>query len=139
MLVATTGIAPAVAGAAAVLYRAGTFWVPALGGGVATAWYATRRPRPPDDRPGESGTSPSQPRTGAVDADVAGGVSPVPVLLVAVTVALVVFVVVIVHRRRLLVEPENPVVHVTRDAALVVLSFGATWVALRQVPDRPGH
>ncbi len=41
-LVATTGIGAAAAGAAAVLYRAGAFWLPSVAGGVVTAWYATR-------------------------------------------------------------------------------------------------
>lgn len=43
-LITTTEITAAVAGAAALLYRASAFWIPALSGGFITAWYLTHQP-----------------------------------------------------------------------------------------------
>ncbi len=42
-LVTMTGMSSAVAGAAALLYRASAFWIPALSGGFITAWYLTHK------------------------------------------------------------------------------------------------
>lgn len=128
LIMATTGIGAVDAGAAALLYRAGAFWLPSLVGGLATAWYATR--------PSRAG------RTAAAGADGDGANTPdsgvisepgssLTTLLVAVTAALVVLVTVGIHRRDLLFEPESVVVHATRDAAVVVMSFATTWLVFR--------
>ncbi|ERG97201.1 lysylphosphatidylglycerol synthase transmembrane domain-containing protein [Haloquadratum walsbyi] len=47
-LMTTTEVTAAVAGAAAILYRASAFWIPALTGGFITAWYVLRKPTSQD-------------------------------------------------------------------------------------------
>ncbi len=42
LLVPTTGISAATAGAAAILYRGATYWLPTVLGGIATAWLQGR-------------------------------------------------------------------------------------------------
>ncbi|PSQ60019.1 hypothetical protein BRD18_02060 [Halobacteriales archaeon SW_7_71_33] len=122
LLVATVGVEAAVAGAAAFLYRLGTYWLPAVGGGVAAAWYALT---PPASR---------REVTGATSA--AAGTARTALLVVSgVVVALFVGA---VHGRGLLVEPTSPVVHAARDGALVVLCFGLAWGTLRGVDDLSG-
>jgi hypothetical protein len=55
-------------------------------------------------------------------------------LLLAVTVSLAVTTLVVIHRSRLLVEPDSILVHAVRDSAVVLVSFVPTWILLRRLP-----
>jgi peptidoglycan/LPS O-acetylase OafA/YrhL len=135
LLVATIGVDAAVAGAAALLYRASAFWLPFLVGGMATAWYVTNDPLPARShsitalltRSSEEAVTPQ------IGHD---NMTWTPVLVFTVPMALVVLVAVSVHSRRLLIEPDSLLVHTTWDTALVVLSFGLTWLTLRRVAGK---
>ena len=138
LMTATTGIDNAVAGAAALLYRASAFWFPALVGGMATAWYTVHGPKQ-EPRPASAG----QVSNPLLDPTASWSELPSKIgtdtnirvtgLLLAASVALVVLVTVVTHSHRLLVEPDSLLVHTTRDTALAVLSFGMTWGVLRRV------
>lgn len=122
LLVATTGAGGADAGAAVLLYRASAFWLPALVGGLATGWAVT---------------VPAGSRARPVDADerpTADGRQALPRLLVAGAVGLSALLVVAVHRQRLLVEPQSILVHLVRDAALVVVTVATVWALAGRLP-----
>jgi hypothetical protein len=134
LLVSTAGVAPPVAGAAVLLYRGAAFWLPTLVGGLVTGWIAVAErvaaPPPEQPRPGAGGDGPS------ARADVpAGSPSTVPRLLLLLAVALAVLVALAMHRRDLVVEPDSVVVHLTRDAAIVVAVLAPTWFLLHRLPD----
>ncbi|WP_396613621.1 YbhN family protein (plasmid) [Haloferax sp. S1W] len=136
LLVTTTGILASVAGAAVLLYRASVFWLPSLGGAVVTAWYATRGSQGESDDSADSNSNAlSAPPADVPDNGVTAG-SPLPTLVLAVTATLVVLLVVVVHRRQLLIEPDHLLVHVVRDAGLAAVSFSVTWVVLRRLSRR---
>lgn len=136
LLVATLEVEPAVAGAAALLYRASAFWLPSMAGVLATVWYGLQNHA---DSRRQSGTHPSRYSVGGTESPVlrsADTVGRLPLLGVAVSLAVVVLLIGSVHSRHLLIEPESVLVHMTRDASLVVLSFGLTWLTLRAVALR---
>lgn len=135
LMVAMIGIDAAIAGAAALLYRASAFWLPSLVGGMAAAWYVAREPRPSSDDAEASTLLHSSPTEVATELGVNDNLG-ITAVLVACSVGLVVVVAVGVHSRHLLIEPDSLLVHTTRDGALVVLSFGVTWLTLRRVSDR---
>lgn len=136
LVVATTGVDTAVASAGTLLYRATAFWIPMVSSGVITSWFvssgfARRVPSIPD----ESVRSPSSgrrrtKRTGQDATPVSESNAPIERLLVATALTLVVLIVSVIHRRQLLVDPDNLVGHVIRDIALAMTSFTAVWVAL---------
>ncbi|MFB6168443.1 MAG: YbhN family protein [Haloferacaceae archaeon] len=118
LLVAATGASGVDAGAAVLLYRASAFWLPALAGGLATGWAVTvppgsrARPAGADERPTLSR------------------------LVLAAAVGLSVLLVVAVHRRRLLVEPQILLVHLVRDASLAVVTAAVVWGLAGGLPRR---
>lgn len=132
LLMATIGIDVSLAGAAALLYRASAFWLPALVGGIATAWYVLNTPDPAGQEPDPSLISAASPAEVATESGTDTDML-VTIVLLAVSVALVVLLVAVVHSQELLIEPDSLLVHTTRDSALVVLSFGITWLTLRRV------
>lgn len=136
LLVATIGVEAAIAGAAALLYRASAFWLPALTGGVATAWYGLRHPSYSRSHSVTQVSAQSGSETALLGSERDDEQVRLPVLVLAVSVILVILVAAGVHGRQLLVEPDSVLVHTTRDAGLVVLSFGLTWLTLRQVTMR---
>ncbi len=124
LLVAATGADRAAAAAAVLLYRASAFWLPALVGGLATGWTVAvppgSRARPVDaDEQPSAGARPALPR-----------------LLLAAAVGLSALLVVAIHRQRLLVEPRSLVVHVVRDAALIVVAVAAVWGLAGHLPRK---
>lgn len=135
LMMATIGVDAAIAGAAALLYRASAFWLPAMFGGMVTAWYAISEPhsrKGAADASGISHTSLAE-ETPLMEWDTD---LTVTILLLAVSGALVTLVAVVVHGQQLLIEPESLLVHATRDSALVVVSFGLTWFVLREITVR---
>lgn len=122
LVVSATAVTPALAGAAVLLYRASAFWLPALAGGFVTGWFWVVGPERVD-------------ATRSRPASVSSPLSPsVPRLLLALAVSLAVLVTVALHRSHLVVEPDSVVVHLIRDASLVVLSFALTWAVVRRLP-----
>lgn len=132
LMMAIIGIDGAIAGAAAVLYRASAFWLPSLFGGMATAWYVIHKADRRGDEADSSHRIAASPTDLATEIDGETNVR-VSILLVTVSVSLVVLLAVVIHSHQLLIEPGSLLVHVTRDSALVLLSFGMTWLTLKRV------
>jgi hypothetical protein len=139
LLLSTTTVDAPVAGAAVLLYRASAFWLPSLVGGLVAGWFVVV------GNTGGSGaeSSGATSHRGDSTSPSGGGASRVPVsratlprLLLAVTVSLAVTTVVVIHRSRLLVEPDSILVHAVRDTAVVLVSFVLTWLLLRRLPRR---
>ncbi|MFB6250686.1 MAG: YbhN family protein [Halobellus sp.] len=130
LMVATTGVDLASAGAAALLYRAAAFWLPSIAGAVATAWYATRKPLSPDERSGPPDGLYSTLTQRATE------IGTGTVTLAVASLALAGLLWLGVHNRQVLIEPGNPLVHITRDSALAVLSAGMVWLALRRATTK---
>lgn len=115
LLVALTPVSPAVAGAAAILYRAAAFWLPAVLGGLAMAWVLLVEGDPtaihdvprPDGRP-----SPFLVILGGVGLFCAWGLW-------------------VVHAHRMLLEPADPIVHLARDVSVGAVLAAVGWLAVR--------
>ncbi|KAB1186676.1 MULTISPECIES: lysylphosphatidylglycerol synthase transmembrane domain-containing protein [Haloferax] len=108
LLVAMTGIAGALATAAALVYRGTVYWFPTLVGVVATVGLFLS---------GRQSTRPRQSRSTQVTAFVLAG---------SLSAALLV----VVHSRTLLVEPADAVVHALLDGGIGVLGFAVVWILL---------
>jgi hypothetical protein len=139
LLLSTTTVDAPVAGAAVLLYRASAFWLPSLVGGIVAGWFVVVGNTDASDAESSGATS----HRGDSTSPSGGGASRVPVsrstvprLLLAVTVSLAVTTVVVIHRSRLLVEPDSILVHAVRDTAVVLVSFVLTWLLLRRLPRR---
>lgn len=127
LLIATTGVSAAVAGAAALLYRASAFWLPMVTGGMAAAGFVSVDPGEPVTRASSRVQEREAVDTTATDRQ---PIQPIERLLIAAAVGLTVAVITTVHLQNVLIEPESIVVHVIRDAALTLLSFAAVWIGL---------
>ncbi|WP_372911744.1 YbhN family protein [Salinigranum sp.] len=139
LLLSTTTVDAPVAGAAVLLYRASAFWLPSLVGGLVAGWFVVT-----GNAGGTGAASPGatlrgggRPNSSTDDeSHVPVSRSTLPRILLAVTVTLAVTTVVVIHRSRLLVEPDSIVVHAVRDTAVVLVSFVLTWFLLRRLPRR---
>lgn len=137
LLVSTTPVDPLTAGAAVLLYRASSFWLPSLIGGFVTGWF-TVVDKTRTEETGQqwlaTGDRDVESRPVGVASSVESTPSPVPRVLLTIAVLLATLVGIIIHRGQLIVEPENIVVHVIRDTSLLILSFIMTWLFLQRLP-----
>lgn len=137
LLVSTTPVGPVTAGAAVLLYRASAFWLPSIMGGIVTGWYVVvGGVSHVDIDQQQSVTGGRYVRTSSKEGatSLESTSSTVPRILLSVAVLLAFLLAIVIHRRQLIIEPENVVVHVIRDLSLLILSFGLTWLLLRRLP-----
>lgn len=135
LLVSITGVSAPIASAGVFLYRASVFWFTSLVGGLITGWFVAVGGR----------TEPEQSQSvldgnGAMlapDADESSTTpvsSMLPKILIALSASLAVLVTIVIHKSRLVIEPNSIVVHGVQDTSLVVLCFALAWAMLYRLP-----